>query len=157
RDEKVTSVDEVYLEAKAADDYGISRMELVYSVNGEPERSVPLYGARPLKEVSAGHTLYLEEMDLKPGDFVSYYARATDSRGSEDATATSDIYFREVRPFGREYRQAERGGMGGGAGGQNAGVDGELSQRQREIIAATFNLVRDRERYDEKEFGENLA
>src|SRR6185295_16290603 len=40
RDSKVLSVDEVYTEAKAEDDYGISKLELVYSVNGSAEKSV---------------------------------------------------------------------------------------------------------------------
>src|SRR5690606_729835 len=31
------------------------------------------------------------------------------------------------------------------------------SQRQRELIAATFNLVRDREKYSDEEFRENLV
>lgn len=161
RDTKVTSVDEVFLEARAEDDFGVASLELVYSVNGQPERSVPLYAARPLAEVSAGHTLYLEEMELQPGDFISYYARAADNRPGEGRGVTvSDIYFMEIRPFGRNYRQAEQGGGGGGGmqgGGGSGGVDGELSQRQREIIAGTFNLIRDRETYSEKEFQEHLV
>ena len=32
-----------------------------------------------MPKVSAGHTLYLEELGVKPGDFVSYYARAGDN------------------------------------------------------------------------------
>ena len=38
RDQKVLSVDEVYTEAKAEDDYGVAKLELVYSVNGAPEK-----------------------------------------------------------------------------------------------------------------------
>ena len=34
RDERVLSVDEVYTEAKAEDDYGVAQLDLVYSVNG---------------------------------------------------------------------------------------------------------------------------
>lgn len=161
RDTKVTSVDEVFVEARAEDDFGVASLELVYSVNGAPERTIPIFNARPLTEVSAGHTLYLEEMGLEPGDFVSYYARASDNRpGAGRGMAVSDIYFMEVRPFGRNYRQAEQGGggmQGGGGAGGTGGVDGELSQRQREIIAATFNLVRDRETYSAKEYLEHLV
>ncbi len=68
----------------------------IYSVNGGAEKTVTLYGkgAKPLDEVSAGHTMYLEELGVKPGDFVSYYAKATDTdtvKGPK--TTTSDIYF----------------------------------------------------------------
>jgi hypothetical protein len=38
RDLRATSVDEIYLEAGAADDYGVKQLDLVYSVNGGPER-----------------------------------------------------------------------------------------------------------------------
>lgn len=158
RDTHVTSVDEVFLEARAQDDYGIRSLELVYSVNGGPEQKVPLYGGGTLSEVITGHTIYLEEMDLQPGDFISYYARATDVGPGQREAVTSDIYFVEVRPFSRNYRQADSGGGGGGGSGQgDPDAGGELSQRQRELIAATFNMVRDRERYSDEEYRENLV
>jgi hypothetical protein len=159
RDVKVTSVDEVFVEAVAEDDYGVRSLELVFSVNGGAERTLPLYGGRPMPEVSAGHTFYLEELGLQPGDFVSYYARVSDVGPGARRPVTSDIYFLEIRPFGREYRQADAGGGGGaqGGGGDEAEADGQLSQRQRELIAATFNLVRDRERYTDREFREHLT
>jgi hypothetical protein len=153
RDLNVTAVEEVYLEAAAEDDYGVARLELVYSVNGGEERSVPLYSGAGRREVSGGYTLFLEEWSLKPGDLVSYYARAADGRRGPQTTA-SDIYFLKVRPFERAYRQADQQPGGGGADG---GMNTALSERQREIVAATFNLVRDRARYSEDAFRENLA
>ncbi|HEV2132356.1 MAG TPA: DUF4175 family protein, partial [Longimicrobiaceae bacterium] len=164
RDTRVTPIEEVFVEARAEDDYGISDLQLVYSVNGGPEQTIRLFQAgRPLTELSAGHTFYLEELSLQPGDFVSYYARTTDNNGvGGRKSATSDIYFLQIRPFGRNYRQAEErggppGGGGAGQGEDGGGIDGALSQRQREIIAATFNLVRDRERYSQKEYQEHLV
>ena len=141
RDTRPTSVDEVYVEARADDDYGVRALELHYSVNGGPEKSLDLFqSAHGPTGVTAGHTLYLEEMALQPGDIVSYYARARDN-GPGSRPATSDIYFLTVRPFGRDYRQADSGGPPGGGGqGENAG---ELTRQQREIVAATFNLARD--------------
>ncbi|MGH7718428.1 MAG: DUF4175 family protein, partial [Gemmatimonadaceae bacterium] len=156
RDTKVTSVEEVLTEVEAADDYGVRKLELVYSVNGGEERSVVLHGAdrRRMKEISAAHTFFLEEMGLEPGDFISYFARATDADQIGSKSTTSDIYFMEVRPFDQEYRQAEQRGAGGGGGGE---APGALSQRQREIIAATFKTERDRETFSEGEQRENLA
>ncbi len=155
RDIKVTNVEEVFVEIEAQDDYGVRRVELIYSVNGGEEGKLELYSRRaPRKDVAAGHTFYLEELDLQPGDFISYYARATDdNRVSGRQTTTTDIYFMEVRPFDREFRQADQAGAPGGG----AGFDSSLSQRQRDIIAATFKMVRDRSRYSDKEYGENLA
>lgn len=154
-DIRPTTVEEVFVEASAEDDFGVARLELVYSVNGGAETAIPLVsGGRPLPEVSAGHTFYLEELDLRPGDLIAYHARATDNSGGGGKVVTSDIFFMNIRPFGRDYRQAEQAGApGGGEGGERPG---ELSQRQREIITATFNLIRDSAQYQAREFAENL-
>jgi hypothetical protein len=146
RDSRVLAVDEVFSEARAEDDYGVAKLELVYSVNGSAERSSTLHEstARAIREIAAGHTFMLEDYALEPGDVVSYYARATDN----DAVAggkrvTSDIYFLQVRPYSQEYRQAQEGGGQQGGGGGGGEQPGQFSQRQREIIAGTFNATRD--------------
>ena len=113
RDERASPVEEFYLEAKADDDYGVSELLLLYSVNGGPEDTVRLYDERPIPEVTAGHTLFLEEFSLEPGDLVAYYAQVEDSNpGPDSRTAKSDIYFLQIRPFGVDFRQAEQGGGG---------------------------------------------
>ena len=154
RDTSASSIEEVFVEASADDDYGVKDLELVYSVNGGPEKTVKLFaGTKRLPEVTAGHTFYLEELDVKAGDSVSYYARATDNDGVDGAQqATSDLYFVRVRPFNQRFRQAQSagGGGGGGGGGQNQ-VDA-LSEQQRQIIAATFNVQRDKRRVPAEKF-----
>lgn len=139
RDTQATPIEEVFTQVKAEDDFGVATMDLVYSVNGGAETVVALHQAPVLKDVVAGHTFFLEEMSLQPGDFISYYARATDV-GSPGRQATTDIYFLEARPYRRDFRQAESGAQGGGGGG---GDQGSLSRQQRQVIAATFRLVRD--------------
>ncbi|HLE19900.1 MAG TPA: DUF4175 family protein, partial [Vicinamibacteria bacterium] len=153
RDAKVSSIEEVFTEAKAEDDYGVKTLELVYSVNGSPEQVVQLNRGSAKKEISAGHTFFMEDLALEPGDFVSYFARATDGNGiAGPQTATTDIYFLEVRPFGTQYRQAQAGMAGAGQG-----MDDALSLRQRQIVAATFKILRDRGEYSDKEYSENLT
>src|SRR6185369_3141500 len=129
--------------------------------NGAAERAVPLHeGTRALRDVSAGYTFMLEDMKLEPGDVVSYYARASDNNAvSGNQHASSDIYFLTVRPYDQEYRQRQGGGGGGGGQQQGGQPDdaGQLSQKQREIIAATFKTVRDSTMTDKKSFDENLA
>ena len=44
RDIKASPVEEVFLQARADDDFGVRQLDLVYSVNGGPEKTVPLYG-----------------------------------------------------------------------------------------------------------------
>ena len=140
RDAKASTIEEVFTQVKAEDDFGVSKVDLFYSVNGGAETEVPLHRAPALKELIAGHTFFLEEMSLKPGDFISYYARAQDL-GAPPRQATTDIYFLEARPYRRDFRQAEQSGQqGGGEGGGGAAA---LSQQQRQIIAATFRLARE--------------
>ncbi len=151
RDIQVTSLEEVTTEMRAQDDYGVRRLELIYSVNGSEKTSDTLYGGRPGRRQFVGsHTLFLEEFDLEPGDLVSYYARALDGTGQE---TISDIYFLEIRPFDRNFRQADQGGQPGQPGMSGA----ELSTQQRMIVAATFKLIRDREEYGNQGFEENLS
>ncbi len=158
RDTTATPVEEVLAEVRADDDFGVKQVQLFYSVNGGAEKTVSLFGgAKTLPEVTASHTIYLEELGLKAGDFVSYYAKATDNNGVEGPqTATSDIYFVEIRPFRRDYKPAQS--MGGGGGGGGAGQEvGQLSRQQREIVSATFNIVRDRAKLKADKFRENAV
>ena len=155
RDMPASAIEEVYLEMTADDDYGIGDIRLVYSVNGGPEDTVSVFreGGAPLAEVSTGHTMYLEEWELEVGDLISYYAIARDNRSvGSSRTVTSDIYFLSIRPFERAYREAEQQGGGGGGGPEETA----LSDTQRQIIAATFNLIRQEDTYSDEEFRENI-
>ena len=143
RDMRPTSIEEVTTEVEARDDFGLAGLQLHYAVNGGPERQVNLLERGGAKELQARSTLYLEEFKLAPGDVVAYYAVARDAR----QTAQTDIFFMEVRPFEREYRQAQSaGGMGGEQGEGGEGDESNLVQRQKEIIAATWNLLREQAR-----------
>src|SRR4029079_7538681 len=129
------------------DDFGVKQLDLIYSVNGGAEKAVSLYGkgAQPLPPVSAGHTVYLEESGVKPGDFVSYYAKAYDTDTVTGPKSTSsDIYFVKIMPFNQNFRQAQSQGGGGGGGGGRQNQAGALSEQERQIISATFNVERDR-------------
>ncbi len=147
RDTDATPVQEFFVEAQADDDYAVKNLQLVYSVNGGPEKTIPLFsGSRPVAEVTAGHTFYMEELGVKAGDSLSYYAKATDNDAVAGAKqATSDIFFLRIRPFDKNFKPATSmsggGGGGGGGGGQEVGA---LSQQQRQIISGTFNIQRDR-------------
>lgn len=150
RDTRATSIEEVFTQAKAEDDYGVSSIELFFSVNGGEEQKVELQKLKggSARTLSGSHTFFLEEYGLKPGDFISYYAKARDAHSE----ATSDIYFIEIKPFEREFRQAQQQGGQGGGGQQDQNA---LTKRQKEIIAATFRIVREQERYSPEEKAEN--
>ncbi|NOT59078.1 MAG: hypothetical protein HOP19_02510, partial [Acidobacteria bacterium] len=150
RDTRATSVEEIFSQAKAEDDYGVSSLEMFISVNGGEEKKVELQNLQreAAKSLSGAHTFFLEEYGLQPGDFVSYYAKARDARHE----TTSDIYFIEIKPFEKDFKQSQQAGGGGGAGGEQPNA---LSKQQKELIAATFRVIREEERYNEQEKTEN--
>lgn len=138
RDARVNPIEEVSVMVEAEDDFGLQDVVLHYSVNGGPEKIVPMLASRGAKTVEGQTLIALEDFKMVPGDVVSLYATARDAR----AEARSDILFVEAQPFEREYSQSQLAGGGGGGG---AGQEQEnVSQRQKEIIAATFNQLRDR-------------
>ena len=149
RDTKATNLEEVFTQARAEDDYGVAGIEMFFSVNGGPEQKVNLQDLSrdAARSLTGAHTFFLEEYKLKPGDFISYYAKARDA----SAETTSDIYFIEVKPFEMRYKQAQQ--QGGGGGGDESGDQDQnaLTRRQKELIAATHRLTREGQRYSPQE------
>lgn len=138
-DRRVTRLEEVVIEARADDDFGVEHFELVYAARGRAERVVPLGRGLPAPTVSGRHTLFVEDLDVQPGDFVTYYARARDvARGKRPTEARSDIFFLEIRPFNEEFEAAESQAMMGAAGGS---FD-DLAARQKELVIATWKIER---------------
>ncbi len=122
RDISASPVEEVFVQARAQDDFGVRKLDLVYSVNGGEEKTITIYGAKPMDEVTGGHTIYMEELGVKAGDFVSYYAKAYDTDTVAGPKVTSsDIYFVQIRPFSQNFRQSQTQAGGGGGGGGGGG------------------------------------
>lgn len=137
RDARVSPIEEVVVEVEASDDYGLTGLELRYSVNAGPEKAVAFPQARGTKEGKGKTLIALEDYKLQPGDLLSLYAVGRDARTS----VQTDIYFLEAQPFEKEYRQAQQ--SGGGGGGEGGGEQQEnITKRQKEIIAATWNVIR---------------
>ncbi|MYE84016.1 MAG: hypothetical protein F4X36_19660 [Gammaproteobacteria bacterium] len=145
RDRSVTSIEELALRFRARDDFGVEGLALEYSVNGGPSVRRELLDERDIK-VTGGALLMFEDLTtpegataraLRPGDVVSFFAEARDR---EQATRSA-LYFADVRPFDRRYRERQSQG-GGGGGGQ--GID--IAARQRDIVSATWNLMLERDR-----------
>ena len=160
RDTDATPVEEFFIEVKADDDYAVKNLQLVYAINGGAEKTIPLFnGSRPTPEVTAGHTFYMEELGVKAGDSVSYYAKAADNDAVNGSKATSsDIYFLRIRPFDKNFKPATSMSGGGGGGGGGAGQEvGALSAQQRQIISGTFNIQRDRKAMNATKFRESMV
>ena len=141
-DQPITPLEEVAIEARADDDYGIARFELVYSIAGRQERTVPFATTTGTNVARLGtYLMAAEDLRVQPGDVVTYYARAVDvGRGKRPTETRSDIFFLEVKPFGEEFVAAQSQAMG--AGGAAAQQLESLIAAQKEIINATWNLER---------------
>ena len=139
-DQEITSLEEVTIAARADDDYRIGALELLYTVAGRAERVVslgPADTAAAPASVTGRYTLFAEDLDLSPGDFLTYYARARDVGYTGHANEVrSDIFFLEVRPFDNEFEEAQSQS----ATGQDAERLGDLAAVQKEIIVATWRL-----------------
>ena len=133
-------IEEVTVAAKASGDYGLHGVALHYSVNGGPETVVDLLPQKGKKEASGSTTLSLEDFKLLPGDLVSVYATAKDA----NAEAHTDMMFIQADPFEREFSQSQSGGGGGGGGGGQGNDPAQISQREKEIISATFKQQGDK-------------
>jgi len=131
-------IEEVTVAAKAMDEYGLTDFALHYSVNGGPETTVNLLRQKREKQADGSTTISLEAFKLVPGDLVSIYATAKDA----NAEAHTDMMFIEADPFEREFSQSQAGGGGGGGGGGDQTP--QISQREKEIISATFKQQGDK-------------
>ena len=139
-DRQVTPLEEVAIESRADDDVGIVALDLVYTTGGGAERVVPFTRTGSSTSVTGRRMLYLEDLKVRPGDVVAYYARARDlSRGRRSNEARSDIFFLEITPFEEEFVASQSQGAGGGGG--NQGLEA-LIQAEKDIITATWNLDR---------------
>jgi uncharacterized protein DUF4175 len=140
-DQPITPLEEVPIEARADDDYGIASFDLVYAVAGGSEHVVPFERVTGTNEQKVGTRLLpAEDLHVKPGDVITYYARARDvARGKPATLATSDIFFLEVKPFSEEFVAAQS--QGGGGGGGDPQIE-SLIEAQKQIISSTWNVER---------------
>ncbi|HXC57840.1 MAG TPA: hypothetical protein VN645_00905 [Steroidobacteraceae bacterium] len=148
RDYRATAIEEVPVGVKAQDDFRLEALELHYSVNAGEWRTEKLNAGAA--DVQAAALLRLEELQQKgpkgeapllvPGDLVSYYAVARDHSSS----AQTDLFLIQVQPFDQRYTQSQANGGGGGGGGGGDQDDQQISQKQREVLLATFNLQRNK-------------
>jgi hypothetical protein len=133
-DMKVSPIEEIRIEVQASDDFGLRDLQLAFSVNGGPEQVKKIGLSAGSREATGSYLLQLEEYKLVPGDIVSVWAIATDAKQS----ITTDIRFLTAQPFERNVTQNQASG----GGGEQQQQEGGISERQKEIIAATWNAIR---------------
>lgn len=147
RDYGASSIEEVTVHVQASDDFAVQSLELHYSINGGSWHTVELPGQGA--SVDAQYVLALESLkpddasrSLAPGDLISYYAVAHDHAQLNQ----TDMFFIDVQPFDRRFSQSQAEGGGGGGGGDQE--QDQITQRQREILVSTWNLLRQQDEKD---------
>jgi len=161
RDRRVMSLEEVTIDAAAEDDYGLTGFALNYTVAGGDDRKIDLLALQPEQpraRASGRTTLYLEDLKVTPGDFIFYYLTAQDNNRLKGAAEIiSDIYFLEVVPTDAAFRRAPQQGGGGGGSRGGGRSSSALVENQKQIIAATWKLLKQRREFDSDTFEEHVA
>jgi hypothetical protein len=147
-DYRASPIEEVTVTVNADGEFGLNDVAVHYSVNGGDEKTISMLKEKGAKQVDNSTIIPLEDFKLVPGDVVSVYATAKDAR-SESRT---DMYFIQADPFERQFSQSQQagGGMGGG-GSFGQGDQTDISQREKEIIAATFKQKGDNDKKSSKQ------
>lgn len=161
RDVKATMLEEIPVLADIRNDFGQEYARLVVKVNSRDEIVLPL--ERQKKAAREGQPatgsvseeyeglIYLEDLQVRPGDFLTYYVSVKDY--SHPEPVKSDMYFVDIRNFEDFYLQATSMGEGMAGGG---GASMELSAAEREIITATSRVLQNRGSYSKEEYSDHV-
>jgi hypothetical protein len=159
RDLKVMALEEVSIAVSAKDDFGITKLTLNYNVAGGFEQNVDFLNAAGqdvLPSVDGKTMIYLEDLKVVPGDFISYFFAAADNNDiGGPSEVISDIYFLEVISTDEEFRRASQQGGGGGQSGQGR-PPSALVENQKNIIAATWKLLNRQKKIPGETFAEDV-
>ncbi len=156
RDVKATMIEEIPVVVDVGDDFGLQSVDLALTVNSRDEQIFPFENIRKDRRTSLSFDtqtlstlIQLEDLQVEPGDFVSYYVMARDVASQEPAL--SEIFYIEVINFEHIYRQATSQAAQGG-GGQSS-----MSLPQKDIITATTRLLRRKKAIPADEYEANLG
>jgi hypothetical protein len=148
RDLEVSPLEEIDVAATVWDDFGLARIGLTWELAGrEPVEVVLAERAAPRSQHAVQHVIRLEEAGVQPDDLVAYHVWAEDHGPDGSLRRTqSDLFFAEVRPFEEIFRQGEPppGGANNARApqGQNAQQAEELVELQKQILNATWKVIR---------------
>ena len=144
-DQRVSPLEEIHFRAEASDDYGLGSYGIAYALAGGTTKTVQLgQGSKPLEKRAFDYLLPMESLRAEPDQLLSYYLWADDV-GPDGKTrrTSSDMYFAEIRPFDEIFREGQSPDGGSGQSGGAQGNETEkLSELQKQVINATWNLLR---------------
>lgn len=146
-DSTVSPLEEFGIEVEASDDFGIAELGLRYSLSGGTSVDLPLQsdiGAR--SKTIASPMLALEDIGAREDDLLAYHFYAIDIGADGQPRRTmSDMFFAEIRPLEEIFRQGDpsAGGEGPPPSSGTAGEADDLAELQKELIGATWRVLRD--------------
>ncbi|HMO93925.1 MAG TPA: hypothetical protein PKD64_17200, partial [Pirellulaceae bacterium] len=153
-DIEASALEELFTSASVWDDIGIVRAGFAYSLVGQATKEVVLAENLPgNNRVNLEFIVALEELHVKPDDLVTFYYWVEDLIDDLVVRRTfSDLFFAEIRPFEEIFRQGQTppGGQQpqrqnqpqAGEGSQNAQQAEQLTELQKQIINATWRVLR---------------
>jgi uncharacterized protein YukE len=143
RDVQVSQIQELPVEAKVWDDLGVTKSGASFSIAGKTKDVIFKHGiTEPSKKQDVKELLALESEDTSPRQLVSYHFWAEDTGPKgEVRRAMSDMFFAEVRHFEDIFREGES--PPGPAGKEVKGSTDKLVELEKQIVNATWRLVRD--------------
>ena len=108
---EVTPTTEVHLKVEAGDDFGLSKIGIVFQVGDNPPETLYLKD-QPGQPTSlkTDAVLQLEEHKLNFTDGVTYYAFVEDNHPMHPQRTATDLQFIDIRPFKRMYQILDSGG-----------------------------------------------
>lgn len=150
RDLEVSPLEELDVKATAWDDFGVKRMGLSFALAGKSPIDVVLgENAAAKQKHELANAIKFEELEAQPDQLLSYFFWAEDFGPDGNLRRTSsDMYFAEVRHFEEIFRQGQQppGGQQQQKQQQQNSPTGQqaqqLAQSQKEIINATWKLIR---------------
>ncbi len=94
----------------AADDFGLQDLAIKYSLNNEPEKTIPLKDRFTDKMINFDYILDLTGANLLPGDAVTYYAEIRDNSLKHHVSQTAKFRarFPSIEEIYKEIEQEEQ-------------------------------------------------
>ena len=150
RDVAVSAIEEVTMSAWVQDDFGVARSGLAWSIGGGEISELELASDQDAKKRhTVNHLLELESLQAQPDQLVAWHFWAEDvGPDGESRRTESDMFFAEVRRFEEIFFEAEGGGQQQqqqgqqGQQGPSAQQAMELAELQKEIVNATWRVIR---------------
>jgi len=108
---EVTPTTEVHLKVEAGDDFGLSKIGIVYQVGDGPPQTLYAHDhADQPTSLKTEAILSLEDHQLDFTDSVTYYAFVEDNHPVHPQRTSTDLQFIDIRPFKRTYQILDSGG-----------------------------------------------